>query len=66
MLFERPEERLPLHDAIDFYKHAHGWSNRLIAGDSYLDDEYLIRDDADRMRTETRHSPQDGAKILCF
>jgi adenine-specific DNA-methyltransferase len=35
-LFERPEERLPLHDAIDFYKYAHGWSNRLIAGDSLL------------------------------
>jgi adenine-specific DNA-methyltransferase len=35
-LFERPEERMPLHDAIDFYKHAHGWSNRLIAGDSLL------------------------------
>ena len=35
-LFERPEENLPLRDAIDFYKHAHGWSNRLIAGDSLL------------------------------
>ncbi len=35
-LFERPEEKLPLRDAIDFYKHAHGWSNRLIAGDSLL------------------------------
>lgn len=35
-LFERPEERLPLRDAIDFYKHSHGWSNRLIAGDSLL------------------------------
>jgi adenine-specific DNA-methyltransferase len=35
-LFERPEEKLPLHDAIDFYKHSHGWSNRLIAGDSLL------------------------------
>jgi len=35
-LFERPEENLPLHDAIDFYKHSHGWSNRLIAGDSLL------------------------------
>jgi adenine-specific DNA-methyltransferase len=35
-LFERPEEKLPLHDAIDFYKHPHGWSNRLIAGDSLL------------------------------
>jgi adenine-specific DNA-methyltransferase len=35
-LFERPEEILPLRDAIDFYKHANGWSNRLIAGDSLL------------------------------
>ncbi|MGH7743785.1 MAG: site-specific DNA-methyltransferase [Candidatus Dormibacteria bacterium] len=35
-LFERPEEKLPLRQAIDFYKHAHGWSNRLIAGDSLL------------------------------
>ena len=35
-LFERPEEKLPLRDAIDFYRHAHGWSNRLIAGDSLL------------------------------
>ncbi len=35
-LFERPGESLPLRDAIDFYQHAHGWSNRLIAGDSLL------------------------------
>src|SRR5712691_1152741 len=35
-LFERAEERLPLRDAIDFYRHPHGWSNRLIAGDSLL------------------------------
>lgn len=35
-LFERPEEKLPLRDAVDFYKHPHGWSNRLIAGDSLL------------------------------
>lgn len=35
-LFERPEERMPLRDAIEFYRHAHGWSNRLIAGDSLL------------------------------
>ena len=35
-LFERPEENPPLREAIDFYKHAHGWSNRLIAGDSLL------------------------------
>jgi adenine-specific DNA-methyltransferase len=35
-LFERPDENPPLRQAIDFYKHAHGWSNRLIAGDSLL------------------------------
>ncbi|MFQ5712872.1 MAG: DNA methyltransferase [Candidatus Scalinduaceae bacterium] len=35
-LFERPDENLPLREAIDFYKHPHGWSNRLIAGDSLL------------------------------
>ena len=35
-LFERPEEKMPLRDAIEFYRHAHGWSNRLIAGDSSL------------------------------
>jgi adenine-specific DNA-methyltransferase len=35
-MFERPEERPPLRDALDFYKHAHGWSNRLVAGDSLL------------------------------
>jgi len=26
----------PLREAIEFYKHRHGWSNRLIAGDSLL------------------------------
>jgi adenine-specific DNA-methyltransferase len=35
-LFERPEEHRPLREEIDFYQHAHGWSNRLIAGDSLL------------------------------
>ena len=35
-LFESKEENPPLRDAIDFYKHAHNWSNRLIAGDSLL------------------------------
>ena len=35
-LFERREENPPLHDAIDFYRHSHGWSNRLVAGDSLL------------------------------
>lgn len=35
-LFETKEENPPLRNAIDFYKHKHGWSNRLIAGDSLL------------------------------
>src|SRR5882724_5061868 len=35
-LFERREENPPLRDAVDFYRHPHGWSNRLLAGDSLL------------------------------
>jgi adenine-specific DNA-methyltransferase len=35
-LFSAPFENLPLRDAVDFYKHDKGWSNRLIAGDSLL------------------------------
>jgi adenine-specific DNA-methyltransferase len=35
-LFEQPMENLPLRKALEFYGHAHGWSNRLIAGDSLL------------------------------
>jgi adenine-specific DNA-methyltransferase len=35
-LFEEPSEYLPLREAIEFYKHKHNWSNRLIAGDSLL------------------------------
>lgn len=30
------EEKKPLREAIDFYKHKEGWTNRLIAGDSLL------------------------------
>ncbi|PIQ29451.1 MAG: site-specific DNA-methyltransferase [Bacteroidetes bacterium CG18_big_fil_WC_8_21_14_2_50_41_14] len=33
-LFE--EEKKPLREAIEFYKHRENWSNRLIAGDSLL------------------------------
>ena len=35
-LFESAEENPPLREAIDFYQHAHAWSNRLLAGDSLL------------------------------
>ena len=30
------EEPLPLREAVDFYRHDRGWSNRLVAGDSLL------------------------------
>ncbi len=33
-LFEK--EKKPLREAIEFYKHKEGWSNRLVAGDSLL------------------------------
>jgi len=33
-LFE--SEKMPLREAIEFYKHKEGWSNRMIAGDSLL------------------------------
>lgn len=35
-LFAAPAENPPLREAVEFYKHRHGWSNRLIAGDSLL------------------------------
>lgn len=35
-LFSQPSENPPLREALDFYQHRHGWSNRLIAGDSLL------------------------------
>ena len=35
-LFSSRAENPPLREAIEFYKHSHNWSNRLIAGDSLL------------------------------
>ena len=35
-LFASPEYNLPLRQAVEFYQHRHGWSNRLVAGDSLL------------------------------
>lgn len=34
--FDSTENKPPLRDAIEFYKHDQNWSNRLIAGDSLL------------------------------
>lgn len=35
-LFSAQDENPPLREAVEFYKHRHNWSNRLIAGDSLL------------------------------
>jgi adenine-specific DNA-methyltransferase len=35
-LWDSPDENLPLREAIHFYQHKLGWTNRLIAGDSLL------------------------------
>ena len=35
-LFAMPEENPPLRQAIEFYRHRHNWTNRLVAGDSLL------------------------------
>ncbi len=42
-LFAAPFENLPLREAIDFYRHERGWSNRLILGDSLLVMNSLLR-----------------------
>ena len=36
LLFEMEAENPPVRDAIEFYKHSHNWTNRLISGDSLL------------------------------
>jgi len=35
-LFEFSIENPPLREAVEFYRHKHNWSNRLVAGDSLL------------------------------
>ena len=35
-LFDATEENPPLRQAIEFYRHKHNWTNRLVAGDSLL------------------------------
>jgi len=35
-LFASEQVNLPLFKAVEFYKHRHNWSNRMIAGDSLL------------------------------
>jgi adenine-specific DNA-methyltransferase len=35
-MFNAVAENPPLREAVEFYKHQHNWSNRMIAGDSLL------------------------------
>ena len=35
-LFAMPQENPPVRQAIEFYKHRHNWTNRIVAGDSLL------------------------------
>lgn len=35
-LFAMPKENPPVRQAIEFYKHRHNWTNRIVAGDSLL------------------------------
>jgi adenine-specific DNA-methyltransferase len=43
-LFEK--EKRPLREAVEFYKHKEGWSNRLVAGDSLLVMNSLLQKEA--------------------
>ena len=45
-LFEEPEQNPPIRQAIDFYSHPRGWTNRLIAGDSLLVMNSLLEKEA--------------------
>ena len=35
-LWELPEENPPVREAVEFYRHRHNWTNRLVSGDSLL------------------------------
>lgn len=45
-LFDAPFESVPLRTALDFYKHDRGWANRLVAGDSLLVMNSLLKKEA--------------------
>ena len=45
-LFSARDMNPPLREAIEFYKHPHNWTNRLIAGDSLLVMNSLIEKEA--------------------
>ncbi|MFH1067008.1 MAG: site-specific DNA-methyltransferase [bacterium] len=46
LLFDQPDNDPPLNKAIDFYHHEQDWANRLIAGDSLLVMNSLLKKEA--------------------
>ena len=66
-LFDMLDENPPLREAIEFYKHPHGWSNRFIAGDSLLVMNSLLEKEGMRARyrwsTSTRRTASGTAPI---
>ena len=67
-MFEEPGENPPLREAIDFYRHAHGWSNRLIAGDSLMVMNSLLEKEgmAGRCRWSTSTRPMASGMAPIF
>ena len=57
-----PGKNAPLREAIDFYKHRDGWSNRLIAGDSLLVMNSLLEKEAMGGQVMVYFDPPYGIK----
>ena len=62
-LFAAPFENLPLRQALEFYSHEKGWSNRLVAGDSLLVMNSLLTRESMAGRVQTIYiDPPYGIK----
>jgi hypothetical protein len=62
-----PFENLPLRDAIDFYRHDKGWSNRLVAGDSLLVMNSLLQKEGMAGQVQTIYlDPPYGSGTTAF
>ena len=61
-LFDQ-ERKIPLRNEIEFYKHSHNWSNRLIAGDSLLVMNSLLEKESMARRVQSVYmDPPYGIK----
>lgn len=64
-------EKKPLREAIEFYKHKQGWSNRLIAGDSLLVMNSLLEKEGMSGKVQTiyfdpPYGIKYGSSLNCF